>query len=346
VEDTTGGEVLVTGPGRATQETVERLAAARAEMIAEIGKVIVGQRTVIDHLLIGVLCRGHTLMIGVPGLAKTLMVKTIADVLDLTFSRIQFTPDLMPSDITGTDVIEEDVSTGRRVAKFIRGPIFANIVLADEINRTPPKTQAAMLQVMQEYEVTVGNTTYPLELPFFVIATQNPIELEGVYPLPEAQLDRFMFSLPVNYPSVEEEIVVVKTTTSTYSPELRHVLTGSEISRLQDLVREVPVADEVVEYAVRLAAATRPDLPGAPDFVREYLSWGASPRASQYLTLGAKARAILRGNLAVSFDDVRAVAEPVLSHRIIPNFHARSEDVKTEQIVARLLETVSTGVAR
>jgi MoxR-like ATPase len=243
-------------------------------------------------------------------------------------------------------VIEEDVSTGRRVAKFIRGPIFANIVLADEINRTPPKTQAAMLQVMQEYEVTVGNTTYPLELPFFVIATQNPIELEGVYPLPEAQLDRFMFSLPVNYPSVEEEIVVVKTTTSTYSPELRHVLTGSEISRLQDLVREVPVADEVVEYAVRLAAATRPDLPGAPDFVREYLSWGASPRASQYLTLGAKARAILRGNLAVSFDDVRAVAEPVLSHRIIPNFHARSEDVKTEQIVARLLETVSTGVAR
>jgi MoxR-like ATPase len=346
VKSTANGEVFVTGTGKATQETVERLAAARNELIDEIGKVIIGQRTVIDHLLIAILCRGHALMVGVPGIAKTLMVKTMAEALDLTFSRIQFTPDLMPSDITGTDVIEEDVSTGRRVAKFIRGPIFANIVLADEINRTPPKTQAAMLQVMQEYEVTVGNTTYPIELPFFVIATQNPIELEGVYPLPEAQLDRFMFHLPVGYPSVDEEIVVVKTTTTTYSPELHHVLTGTDIIRLQDLVREVPVADEVVDYAVRLAVATRPDEPGAPDFISEYLSWGASPRASQYLTLGAKARAILRGNLAVSFDDVRAVAEPVLSHRIILNFHARSEDIKPEQIISRLLETVSTGVPR
>jgi MoxR-like ATPase len=338
--------VFVREPGQAIQEAVERLAAARRELVDEVAKVIVGQQAVIDRLLIAILCRGHALMIGVPGLAKTLMVKTIAEALDLTFSRIQFTPDLMPSDITGTDVIEEDVSSGHRVSKFIRGPIFANILLADEINRTPPKTQAAMLQVMEEYEVTVGNTTYPLELPFFVIATQNPIELEGVYPLPEAQLDRFMFSLPVNYPSVDEEITVVKTTTSTYSAELRQVLKGADITRLQDLVRQVPIADEVVEYAVRLAVATRPDLPGAPDFVNEYLSWGASPRASQYLTLGAKARAILRGSLAVSFDDVQAVAEPVLAHRIILNFHARSEDIKPEQIVARLLETVSTGVLR
>jgi len=334
----------MTEPGEATRETVAKLAAARAELIEEIGKVIVGQRVIIDHLLIAILCRGHSLMVGVPGIAKTLMVKTIAEVLDLKFSRVQFTPDLMPSDITGTDIIEEDLATGHRVAKFIQGPIFANILLADEINRTPPKTQAAMLQVMQEYEVTVGNKTYPLELPFFVIATQNPIELEGVYPLPEAQLDRFMFNLRVSYPSVPEEVDVVKKTTSTYTPELRQVLNGQEILRLQDLVREVPIADEVVEYAVRLVAATRPESPDAPDFVKEYLSWGASPRASQYLTLGAKASAILKGNLAVSFDDIRAVAEPVLYHRIIPNFHARSEDIKPEHIVERLLEAVGTTV--
>ncbi len=335
----------MTEPGKATRETVERLAAARAELMEEIGKVIVGQRHVIDQLLIAILCRGHTLMVGVPGIAKTLMVKTIAEVLDLRFSRIQFTPDLMPSDITGTDVIEEDLTTGHRVVKFIRGPIFANIILADEINRTPPKTQAAMLQVMEEYEVTVGNKTYPIELPFFVIATQNPIELEGVYPLPEAQLDRFMFNLRVSYPSVPEEVVVVKTTTSTYVPELRRVLKGADVLRLQALVREVPIADEVVEYAVRLVDATRPASPNAPDFVKEYLSWGASPRASQYLTLGAKASAILKGNLAVSFDDVRTVAEPVFYHRLILNFHARSEDVKPEDIVERLLERVPTGVS-
>ncbi|MBN1916837.1 MAG: MoxR family ATPase [Verrucomicrobia bacterium] len=336
----------MTESGRAIREAVERLAAARTEMTAEIGKVIVGQRHVIDHLLITILCRGHALMVGVPGIAKTMMVKTISEVLDLKFSRIQFTPDLMPSDITGTDVIEEDVSTGHRVVKFIKGPIFANIVLADEINRTPPKTQAAMLQVMEEHEVTVGTKTYPLEEPFFVIATQNPIELEGVYPLPEAQLDRFMFNLRVHYPTVAEEVAVVQSTTSTYKAELRSVLTGQDIVRLQGLVRQVPIADEVVEYAVRLVSATRPDRPEAPDFVKEYLSWGASPRASQYLTLGAKARAILQGNLAVTFDDVRAVAEPVLHHRIILNFHARSEDVQPETIIERLVDSVSTSMAR
>jgi len=334
----------MTEPGKAIREAVERLAAARAEMTEEIGKVIVGQRHVIDHLLITMLCRGHALLVGVPGIAKTMIVKTIAQVLDLKFSRIQFTPDLMPSDITGTDVIEEDVNTGHRVVKFIRGPIFANIVLADEINRTPPKTQAAMLQVMEEHEVTVGTKTYRLEEPFFVIATQNPIELEGVYPLPEAQLDRFMFNLRVHYPTVEEEIAVVQSTTSTYVAELRNVVTGQDIIRLQQLVRQVPIADEVVEYAVRLVSATRPDRPEAPDFVKEYLSWGASPRASQYLTLGAKARAILQGNLAVSFDDVRAVAEPVLYHRIILNFHARSEDVSPDNVIERLLDSVSTSV--
>jgi len=332
--------------GKTIQEAVERLAAARTELMAEVGKVIIGQRCVLDQLLVAILCRGHALMVGVPGIAKTMMVKTMAEVLDLKFSRIQFTPDLMPSDITGTDVIEEDVSTGHRVAKFIRGPIFANIILADEINRTPPKTQAAMLQVMEEYEVTVGTNTYPLELPFFVIATQNPIELEGVYPLPEAQLDRFMFNLRVYYPTVEEEITVVKTTTSTYAAELRQVLKGADVIRLQNLVRQVPIADEVIEYAVRLVSATRPERPEAPEFVKDYLSWGASPRASQYLTLGAKAHAILRGSLAVSFDDIRAVAEPVLQHRLITNFHARSEDVEPVHVVERLLDAVPTGVPR
>jgi MoxR-like ATPase len=336
----------MTEPGKAIREAVERLATARSEMVDEIGKVIVGQRHVLDHLLITILCRGHALMVGVPGIAKTMMVKTIAEVLDLKFSRIQFTPDLMPSDITGTDVIEEDVTTGHRVIKFIKGPIFANIILADEINRTPPKTQAAMLQVMEEHEVTVGTKTYRLEEPFFVIATQNPIELEGVYPLPEAQLDRFMFNLRVYYPTVEEEITVVQTTTSTYAAELRSVLKGQDIVGLQDLVRQVPIADEVVEYAVRLVSATRPDRPEAPDFVKEFLSWGASPRASQYLTLGAKARAILRGSLAVSFDDVKAVAEPVLYHRIILNFHARSEDVQPDNIIERLVDAVPVGASR
>jgi MoxR-like ATPase len=282
-------------------------------------------------------------MVGVPGLAKTLMVKTISDVLHLKFSRIQFTPDLMPSDITGTDIIEEDLATGRRRMEFIKGPIFANIILADEINRTPPKTQAALLQVMQEYQVTVGNKTYDLDQPFFVIATQNPIEQEGVYPLPEAQLDRFMFNLRITYPSYSEEVLVVKNTTSTYQPELGEVLSSSDIISLQELVRKVPVAEEIVEFAVRLVNMSRPESELSPEFVKQWVSWGASPRASQYLILGAKALALLRGNFSVSRNDVKAVAEPVLQHRVITNFHAKSEEVKVEDIIAKLVKAADGG---
>jgi MoxR-like ATPase len=322
------------------EKTVEKLAQAKKLLTDEIGKVIIGQKTIIDHLLITILCRGHALMVGVPGLAKTLIVRTIAQVLDLKFSRIQFTPDLMPSDITGTDIIEEDPATGHRRLEFIKGPIFANIILADEINRTPPKTQAALLQVMQEYQVTVGNKTFNMDLPFFVIATQNPIEQEGVYPLPEAQLDRFMFNLRISYPSYKEEVLVVKNTTSTYEPHLDKVLAGEEIRTLQDLVRKVPVSDEVVEYAVKLASMSRPETDGAPDFIKQWVNWGASPRASQYLILGAKALALLKGNFSVSFNDVRAVAEPVLYHRIITNFHARSEEIEVQDIIAKLISSI------
>lgn len=324
--------------GNEVIKTVEKLAEAKKLLTDEIGKVIVGQREIIDHLLIAVLCRGHALMVGVPGLAKTLMVRTLSDVLDLKFSRIQFTPDLMPSDITGTDIIEEDVSTGHRRMEFIKGPIFANIILADEINRTPPKTQAALLQVMQEYQVTVGTKTYTVDQPFFVIATQNPIEQEGVYPLPEAQLDRFMFNLRITYPMYDEEVLVVKNTTSTYEPKLQRVLGGQELLSLQELVRKVPVADEVVEFAVKLASMSRPESDLSPDFIKQWVNWGASPRASQYLILGAKALAILRGNFSVSFNDVKAVAEPVLYHRIITNFHARSEEVEVQDIITRLVD--------
>jgi MoxR-like ATPase len=317
---------------------VGELAAARAQVVGEIEKRIVGQREVVEHLLISLFARGHCLFVGVPGLAKTLLISTLAEVLNLTFNRIQFTPDLMPSDITGTDVLEEDRSTGRRVFRFVRGPLFANIILADEINRTPPKTQAALLQSMQEYKVTAGAQTYSLDLPFLVFATQNPIEQEGTYPLPEAQLDRFMFLVDVGYPTAEEEVQIVKSTTVGGRPALAKVLSPERIRALQGLVLRVPVADSVVRFAVELVRRSRPKGDGAPDFVQQYLSWGAGPRASQYLVLGAKARAILDGRFAATVDDVRALAKPVLRHRVLTNFHAEAEGVTSASIIDRLLE--------
>jgi MoxR-like ATPase len=282
---------------------------------------------------------GHVLLVGVPGLAKTLLVSSLARLLDLKFSRIQFTPDLMPSDITGTDVIEEDSATGKRAIRFIQGPVFANLVLADEINRTPPKTQAALLQAMQEKQVTAGGQTFDLGLPFFVLATQNPIELEGTYPLPEAQLDRFMFNIFVNYPRQDEEEKIVATTTSAYEAKLERVLGGADILELQRLIRRVPAADHLIRYAVRLARATRAG-EGAPEFVRQWVSWGAGPRASQYLVLGAKTRAVLRGRFAPGIEDVKAVAPAVFRHRIVTNFTAEAEGVKPERIIEELLKTV------
>ncbi len=303
----------------------------------EIAKVIVGQEGVIEELLTALLARGHCLLVGVPGLAKTLLIKTLAEVLDLSFNRIQFTPDLMPSDITGTEILEENVSTGAKSFKFIRGPVFANIVLADEINRTPPKTQAALLEAMQEHRVTAAGHTYTLQEPFFVLATQNPIEQEGTYPLPEAQLDRFMFNLWLEYPSHTEEMQIVRTTTGDHTPSPSRVLTGAQIIRFQDLVRRVPVADNVIEFAVRLATMTRPKSDRAPKFIRDLLSWGAGPRASQNLILGAKTRAILSGRHTPDINDVRAVAGPTLRHRIVPNFNAEADGVSAIEIVERLL---------
>jgi len=305
---------------------------------SEVGKVIVGQTEVVEHLLIGMLARGHCLLVGVPGLAKTLLIKTLSNVLDLRFSRIQFTPDLMPSDITGTEIIEDDRATGSKSFKFVKGPIFANILLADEINRTPPKTQAALLEAMQEHHVTAAGEKYVLEEPFFVLATQNPIEQEGTYPLPEAQLDRFMFNLWLDYPSGEEEVEIVKATTSMQVPQLGHVLGRKEILSYQDLVRRVPVADNVISYAVNVVMKTRPRHPAAPEFIRNWLSWGAGPRASQYLILGAKTRAILDGRFTPEIEDVRAVVGPVLRHRIVPNFNAEADGVSAIQIVERLLQ--------
>jgi len=320
---------------------VRELAEARRLLQAEIEKRIVGQRDVVEHLLVALFARGHCLFVGVPGLAKTLLISTVAEVLNLSFNRIQFTPDLMPSDITGTDVLEEDHTTGKRAFRFVQGPIFANLLLADEINRTPPKTQAALLQAMQEYRVTAGGETYSLELPFLVFATQNPIEQEGTYPLPEAQLDRFMFYVTVNYPSAEEEVQIVRATTSAIRPLLHRVLSPAKIRELQDLVLRVPAADHVIRYAVELVRHSRPKEPGVPDFVRDYVAWGAGPRASQYLVLGAKSRAILDGRVAASVEDVRALARPVLAHRIIANFRAESDGVSSLAIVERLLERVA-----
>jgi len=321
-------------------QLADRLAASRDAVLRELHKVIVGQDDVIEQVLLSLFVGGNSLVIGVPGLAKTLLIRTIADALDLKFSRIQFTPDLMPSDITGTDLVQEDPATGQRRLVFVPGPIFANIVLADEINRTPPKTQAALLEAMQEHRVTVQGRTYTLEEPFFVFATQNPIELEGTYPLPEAQLDRFMFNIIIEYSSEPEEIEVVRTTTRAPGEALKPVVSGADIVAFQQLVRRVPVPDPVLHYAVQLVRTTRPNGPAAPDFVREWVSYGASVRAAQYLILGAKARALLAGRYHVKFDDVRALAHPVLRHRILKNFHAESERVTTDHLVDRLLEAV------
>ncbi len=321
-------------------QAVQELSEARRLLLGEIEKRIVGQKDVVDALLTALFARGHCLFVGVPGLAKTLLISTVAEVLDLSFNRIQFTPDLMPSDITGTDVLEEDHTTGRRAFRFVKGPIFANLLLADEINRTPPKTQAALLQAMQEHSVTAGGETYPLDLPFLVFATQNPIEQEGTYPLPEAQLDRFMFYVQVAYPSALEELEIVRSTTQAARQALKRILSPDKIRRLQDLVLRVPAADHVVKHAVDLARATRPGDPTAPDFVKESVSWGAGPRAGQYLVLGAKSRAILDGRMAASVEDVRALARHVLVHRVLTNFRAESEGLTSAVIVDRLLEHV------
>lgn len=321
-------------------EQVKQLAQARSAIVGEIEKRVIGQAEVVDHLLISLFARGHGLFVGVPGLAKTLLISTLADVLNLSFNRVQFTPDLMPSDITGTDILEEDMATGKRQFRFMPGPIFANILLADEINRTPPKTQAALLQAMAEQRVTAGGRTYPLELPFLVFATQNPIEQEGTYPLPEAQLDRFMFMIDVGYPTAEDEVAIVKATTAGERPPLTKVLSPEEIRSLQDLVLRVPVADHVVRAAVELVRKTRPNEPGAPEVVREFVQWGAGPRASQYLVLAAKARAVLQGRWAASVDDIKALARPVLRHRVVTNFHAESEGMNSVQVVDRVVETI------
>jgi MoxR-like ATPase len=324
-------------PKRSDIESVRTLNESYRQLRNEIAKVIVGQDAVIEQLFVSLLSRGHCLLIGVPGLAKTLLIKTLADVLDLRFNRIQFTPDLMPSDITGTEIIEEDKKSGGKMFKFVQGPVFANIVLADEINRTPPKTQAALLEAMQEHKVTAAGKTYTLDEPFFVLATQNPIEQEGTYPLPEAQLDRFMFNLWLEYPSFQEELQIVKSTTGLYSPKLKHVLSAEDIIEYQDLVRRVPAADSVVEYAVQLVAKTRPKDPRSPQFIKDWLTWGAGPRASQFLILGAKTRAILNGKYTPDIDDVRSVALSVLRHRIITNFNAEADGISPLNVVEKLL---------
>jgi len=319
-------------------EAVAELKMARDRIAAELSKAIIGQTEIIDQLFIALLSRGHCLLVGVPGLAKTLLVSSLASILDLKFNRIQFTPDLMPSDITGTEIIEDDVSTGKKVFRFIRGPVFAQIVLADEINRTPPKTQAALLQAMQENEVTTAGQTYKLEQPFFVLATQNPIEQEGTYPLPEAQLDRFMFNLWLDYPSHDEELEIVRTTTSEYEPDLTVTLNAEKILELQRLARRVPVSDHVVSYAVELVRKTRPNYENCPDYIKQWITWGAGPRASQYLIIGSKTRAILDGRPTPEVEDVRYVGRSVLRHRLVTSFNAAAEGVTSLDIIDRLLE--------
>ena len=321
-------------------ELLEKLIAARDQIFNEVRKVIIAQDEVVDQALISLFVGGHSLVSGVPGLAKTLLIRTVANVLDLSFKRIQFTPDLMPSDITGTDIIEEDRATGHRKLEFIRGPLFANIILADEINRTPPKTQAALLEAMQEGSVTIQGTTYQLPKPFYVLATQNPIEMEGTYPLPEAQLDRFMFNIKIGYLSEDDEVEVVSQTTSVQNFSFNRNVTGEDILAFQRLVRRVPVAEPVTRYAVRLVGASRPVSDTAPDFIKRWVNWGASLRASQFLILGGKARAVMMGRYNVSIEDVRALAYPILRHRILLNFHAESERVKPDDVIRRLIETV------
>jgi MoxR-like ATPase len=322
------------------EELLQKMVAAREGLLREIRKAIIGQDEVVEQVLISLFVGGHSIITGVPGLAKTLLVKTISSVLDLSFKRIQFTPDLMPADITGTEVIEEDRTTGKRVLQFIKGPIFANIILADEINRTPPKTQSALLEAMQEGNVTVQGVTYPLPRPFFVLATQNPIEMEGTYPLPEAQLDRFMFNVRIGYLPVEDEIAVVRMTTSPQDLNFERMMTADEIIAFQRLVRKVPAAETVTRYAVNLVGTSRPGSPQAPDFVNRWVTWGGSLRASQFLVLAGKARAILHGRVNVSCDDIRAMAPPVLRHRILLNFQAESERVDSDEVIRRLIEAV------
>jgi MoxR-like ATPase len=319
-------------------ETVEQLKDAYNQIVGEIGKVIIGQKEIVDQLLIALLCGGHVLLVGVPGLAKTLLISTLARSLNLSFNRIQFTPDLMPSDITGTEVIEEDHSTGQKAFRFVRGPIFSNIILADEINRTPPKTQAALLQAMQEHEVTAGGETFQLGEPFFVLATQNPIEQEGTYPLPEAQLDRFIFNLWIDYPTEEEEKQIVKTTTGSQAHDVKPVLDAAQIIKLQQLIRKVPVADHIVDYGVKLVRKTRPNSPSASADISRLISWGAGPRASQCLILGAKARAVLEGRYAPSIEDVNAIARPVLRHRMVTSFNAEAEGITVIDLIDKLLK--------
>ena len=326
------------------RQTVARVADASEKMFAELGKVIIGQRDVVEQIIITLMARGHCLLVGVPGLGKTLLVKSIARMFSLSFKRIQFTPDLMPADISGTEVMEEDISTGRREFRFIHGPIFANIVLADEINRTPPKTQAALLEAMEERHVTVGGNTYDLDQPFFVLATQNPIELEGTYPLPEAQLDRFLMNIVMSYLTVNDEERMVRQTTDLEEASLVAVLSGPELLEIQSLVRQVPVSENVISYAVRLVNATRPSGEYGPDFVREKVKWGAGSRASQALILAGKAKALLAGRYNVACEDVRALASPILRHRVITNFHADAEGITSDDIVSQLLDSIPETV--
>jgi len=333
------------GPIDLDPAALARLGRAREDLLAQIRRVIIGQEHILNDLLTAIFARGHCLMVGVPGLAKTLMVQTIARAIDLQFSRIQFTPDLMPADITGTEVMQQDPVTGERRFKFVPGPVFANILLADEINRTPPKTQAALLQAMQERQVTSGAQTHDLPSPFFVLATQNPIEQEGTYPLPEAQLDRFMFMLKVGYPSPAEELAIAKTTTGDNAITVEKTLRGADILHLQKMIRQIPVSDHVAMYCVKLGRATRPDDPLAPAFVKEFITWGVGPRAVQYLVMGAKARAALMGEYNVTCDHVRQIAALVLRHRVIPNFHAEAEGVDADNIVGRLVKEISEPTA-
>jgi len=333
----TSGEAVVADQD---SEILDRLKQGYQKIKTQLAQIIIGQEQVVDEVAIAIFSRGHVLLEGVPGLAKTLLVSSLAQTMHLSFRRIQFTPDLMPSDITGTEVIQHDRDTGERQLQFMEGPVFANLVLADEINRTPPKTQAALLEAMQERHVTVGRKTYPLPEPFFVLATQNPIEQEGTYPLPEAQLDRFMFHIKVNYPSSDEESRIIRRVTSSNMGQLQPVLTGQEILHLQELVRHIPVADHMIEYAKTLARMTRPTEPEAPQFIRDWLTWGAGPRAGLYMIWGAKARAALMGRNYVSADDVAALAHPVLRHRLITNFVAQADGIDTDAIVTRLLELV------
>ncbi|MFH0981075.1 MAG: AAA family ATPase [Planctomycetota bacterium] len=335
------------GPAGQTDDVaaVEQLSDSYGRICAEIHKVIVGQERVIEELLIAFLCRGHCILEGVPGLAKTLMISTLARTLSLSFSRIQFTPDLMPSDITGTEVIEEDKSTGTRQLRFVTGPVFANVILADEINRTPPKTQSALLEAMQEHQVTAAGFTHKLPTPFFVLATQNPIEQEGTYPLPEAQLDRFMFKVLVDYPSEDEEFEIVRVTTAPQVETVTRVMGAKEIVGLQEIVRRVPCADHVLRYAMKFARWTRGGKDSAPQFIRDYVAWGAGPRASQHLVLAGKARAILRGRFCVSTEDIRAAAHPVLRHRIITNFNAEADGITSGEIVERLIRDIPADEA-